>query len=159
MGILPAQIFTQIVGFLLLLWLLRKYAWGPLLTVLDDRREKIAAEFSEIKTTKEDLVRLQGDYDAKLAEIEKQARIRIAEGVAEGERIARAITDQARLDANDILTKAKENIEREIGLARMQIRNEVANLAIKTAEKVIKSEINEQKNKALILQSLEELKY
>jgi len=159
MGILPAQIFTQIIGFLLLLWLLGKYAWGPLLKVLDDRREKIATEFSEIKTTRGELARIQGDYDAKLAEIEKQARIRIQEGIVEGERIARGITDQARSDANDILAKAKENIAREMALAKVQIRNEVVNLAIKTAEKVIRSEVNEQKNKALVLQYMDELKY
>jgi F-type H+-transporting ATPase subunit b len=159
MDIIPAQVFTQIVGFLLLLWLLRKFAWTPMLTGLDDRRKTIATAFSDIKATKDDLARLQGDYEARVQEIEKQARVRIQEGIAEGERIARGITDQARTDANAILSKAKENIASEVASARMQIRNEVANLALKTAEKVIRSEINEQKNKAIILQYMEELKY
>jgi len=159
MDIVASQVLTQIVGFLLLLALLRKYAWGPMLAALDDRREKIATEFSDIKTSKEDLTRLRGDYEARLAEIEKQARVRIQEGITEGQRIAREITDQARSDANDILAKAKENIEREVALARAQMRNEVAHLAIAAAEKVIRKEVDEQRNKELILQYMNELKY
>ncbi len=158
MNIILQQVLTQIVGFLLLLWLLKKYAWGPLLAMLDDRRNKIAAELTDIKTTKEDLSQLRADYEARMQEIEKQARVKVQEAVLEGGQLAREITTAARAEADQILIKAKENIDREVAAARIQMRNEVASLVIRTAEKVIRKEMNEQKNKELVLQYMDELK-
>jgi F-type H+-transporting ATPase subunit b len=158
MNIILQQVLTQIVGFLLLLWLLKKYAWGPLLAMLDDRRNKIATELTEIKTTKEDLSQLRADYEARMQEIEKQARVKVQEAVLEGGQLAREITTAARAEADQILVKAKENIDREVAAARIQMRNEVASLVIRTAEKVIRKELNEQKNKELVLQYMDELK-
>jgi F-type H+-transporting ATPase subunit b len=152
------QILTQIVGFILLLWLMRRWAWKPLLKTLDDRRSKITSEWTEIKATKETIGQLQRDYETRLLEIEKQARAKMQEAIGAGEQTGREIANQARKQAEEILVKAKENIEREVVLARTQIRNEVAMLAIAAAEKVIRKEMNTAKNKELVLQYVDELR-
>ncbi len=157
MEILFQQVLTQIVGFLLLLWLMRKYAWGPLLQSLEDRRTKIATELSDIVASKEATIKVQQAYEAKMVEIKREALLKIQEAILEGQKVAGEITASARKDANALLEKAKENIGREMGLAKIQMRNEVATLVIATASKVIRRELDAQKNEALVLQYMDEL--
>jgi F-type H+-transporting ATPase subunit b len=157
MNILLQQVLTQVVGFLLLLWLMRKYAWGPLLQSLEDRRTKIATEQSEIFASKASVVKLQGEYEAKMREIKQEAILKIQEAILEGQKVAREITTSARKEADAMLEKGKENIGREMALAKIQLRNEVADMVIATASKVIRKELNAQKNEALVLQYMDEL--
>lgn len=152
------QILTQIVGFLILLWLLRKFAWGPLLSVLDERRTRIATEFEEINKRKESLAQMKAEYDTKIAEIENQARLRIQEAVLEGQQVAKEIADGARAEAHQILEKAKEKINQEIAKAKTQLRNEIATISVSAAEKIVRQELDKQKNKELVLQYIDELK-
>lgn len=158
MGIDIQQVLTQIVGFLLLLWLLRKFAWGPLLGVLDERRTRIASELEEIRKGKESLAQMKTEYDTKISEIENQARLRIQEAVGEGQRMAREIAEGAREEAHQILEKAKEDIQREMAKAKAQLRDEIATIAVSAAGKIVRQEMNKQKDKELVLQYIDELK-
>jgi F-type H+-transporting ATPase subunit b len=152
------QILTHIVGFLILLWLLRKFAWGPLLAVLDERRTRISTEFEEISKGKESLAQIKAEYDTKIAEIENQARLRIQEAVLEGQQMAKEIADGAQEEAHQILEKAKEKINQEIAKAKTELRNEIATISVSAAEKIIRQELDRQKNKELVLQYIDELK-
>ena len=150
------QILTQAIGFLVLLFILKKIAWKPLLSLLDERREKISSEFRNIERTKSELSRLEQDYKARLAEIEAQARQKIQEAIAEGQRIAVEVQEKAREEGKNILNKAKDNIELEIAKARVELRNQVASLAIRAAEKVIKEELTEERHKHLVTEFIDE---
>ena len=152
------QILTQIVGFLILLWLMGKFAWKPLLEVLETRRLKISSDLEEIRQGKETLAGMKREYDAKFAEIENQARLKIQESVMEGQRAAKELSDEARREADRILQKAKENIEVELAKAKVQLRDEIASLAISAAEKIVRKEMDRQKNKELVLQYIDEVK-
>ena len=150
------QILTQALGFLILLFILKKIAWKPLLSLLDERREKISSEFQTIDRTKSELSRLEQDYKARLAEIDAQARQRIQEAISEGQRISVEIQEKAREESKNILNKAKENIELEVAKARVELRNQVATLAIKAAEKLIKVELTEERHKRLVTEFIDE---
>ncbi|MCC7203062.1 MAG: F0F1 ATP synthase subunit B [Nitrospirae bacterium] len=150
------QILTQAIGFLVLLFILKKIAWKPLLSLLDERREKISSEFSTIERTKSELSRLEQDYKARLSEIDAQARQKIQEAISEGQRISMELQEKAREESKDILNKAKENIDLEIAKARVELRNQVATLAIKAAEKVIKEEMTEERQKRLVTEFIDE---
>ena len=150
------QILTQAIGFLVLLFILKKIAWKPLLSLLDERREKISSEFRNIEQTKSELSRLEQDYKARLAEIDAQARQKIQEAIAEGQRIAVEVQEKAREEGKNILNKAKENIDLEIAKARVELRNQVASLAIRAAEKVLKEELSEERHKRLITEFIDE---
>ena len=150
------QILTQAIGFLVLLFILKKIAWKPLLSLLDERREKISSEFRNIERTKSELSRLEQDYKARLAEIEAQARQKIQEAIAEGQRIAVEVQEKAREEGKNILNKAKDNIELEVAKARVELRNQVASLAIRAAEKVIKEELSEERHKRLVNEFIDE---
>ena len=150
------QILTQALGFLILLFILKKIAWKPLLSLLDERREKISSEFQTIERTKSELSRLEQDYKARLVEIDAQARQKIQEAIAEGQRIAVEVQEKAREEGKNILNKAKDNIELEIAKARVELRNQVASLAIRAAEKVIKEELTEERHKRLVTEFIDE---
>ena len=150
------QILTQALGFLILLFILKKIAWKPLLSLLDERREKITSEFQTIDRTKSELLRLEQDYKARLADIDALARQRIQEAISEGQRISVELQEKAREESKNILNKAKENIELEVAKARVELRNQVAALAIKAAEKVIKVELTEERHKRLVTDFIDE---
>ena len=150
------QILTQALGFLILLFILKKIAWKPLLSLLDERREKITSEFQTIDRTKSELLRLEQDYKARLADIDALARQRIQEAISEGQRISVEIQEKAREESKNILNKAKENIELEVAKARVELRNQVATLAIKAAEKLIKVELTEERHKRLVTEFIDE---
>ncbi len=150
------QILTQALGFLILLFILKKIAWKPLLSLLDERREKISSEFQAIERTKSEITRLEQDYKARLADIDAQARQRIQEAISEGQRISVEIQEKAREESKNILNKAKENIELEVAKARVELRNQVAVLALKAAEKVIKEELTEERHRRLVTEFIDE---
>ena len=149
------QILTQALGFLILLWLLKKFAWKPLLTLIDERREKISSEFNNIERVKSELSRLEEDYKAKLAEIDALARQRIQEAISEGQRVAIDIQEKAREEAQKTLDKAKANIEMEVSKARVELRNQVAHIAIRAAEKILKEELDRERHKRLVADFIE----
>ena len=151
-----SQVLTQIFGFLLLLWLMRKFAWGPMLGALDGRRKQIADEWADIARGKEEAERARSEYQAKIAEIGNQAKARVQEGVAEGERQAKAILDTTRVEAQAILEKAKRDIQREADQARVMLRDEVAHLAVACASKILRQEIDPERHATLIAQAIEQ---
>lgn len=157
MNIEIQQILTQILGFLILLWILRRYAWGKLNGLLEERRNKIAAEFQGIERAREEIASERQAYEARLAEIENVARQKVAEAVLEGQRVAREITDAAREESRKLVEKAKENIQAETAAAKRQLRDEVVRLSISVAEKILREQIDEKKNKKLVMELIGEV--
>ena len=75
-------------GFLITLWILKKYAWGPVLDLLEERREKIKSEFQKIEDGHAEVEKLTAEYNAKLSQIDDERRAKITEAVNQGKEIA-----------------------------------------------------------------------
>ena len=90
------QVLTQIIGFLLMVWILRRYAWGPVLGMLEARRQKIVDEFGHADRAKAEATELRLKYEQELRGIEAQARLRLQESVAEGQKVAAEMKAQAQ---------------------------------------------------------------
>lgn len=152
-----SQIITQIIGFLLLLWLLKKFAWKPILQLLETRRNNIVAEFDKIEETKQEVAQLKQNYELQLKNIDAQARQKILEAVQEGQKIAAEIQEKAREDSRQIIEKAKQNIALEIAKARVELRNEIVNLTLQATEKMLVEKLDNQKHRDLILHYINSL--
>src|SRR6266581_6900950 len=126
------QVATQILGFLLLVWLLRKFAWGPVLKGLEDRRQKIAGDFREADQTKAEANELKGAYEQKLRGADTEARSRIQSAVAEGQKVASEIRAQAQAEAAQRLERALDEVAREREKAKEQLKQEVVRLSLRT---------------------------
>lgn len=151
------EIVAQILGFLLMLFLLRIFAWKKLLSLLDARKEKIASEFKKIGDTQAEIAKLKAEYDVKLGAIEEAARQKVQEAISDGKRISQEIREQAQQDARAILEKARENIELEIAKAKVELKEKLVDLTVSATEKIIKEKLTEEKDKRLVSDFLEKL--
>jgi F-type H+-transporting ATPase subunit b len=152
-----SQILSQVIAFLITVWVLKRFAWKPLLGLMEERQKKIKSEFDEIKNQKEKMRRQAQEYNEKMAQIETQARIRIQEGVQEGLKVAREIQNEAHKQARDILNKAQEEVEREIEKAKVQLKNNLVNIAIAVTQKIIKEKLDSEKDKKLIAEFINDV--
>jgi F-type H+-transporting ATPase subunit b len=152
------QVATQIVGFLLFLWLVRKYAWGPLLATLEARRRKIEGDLADADAKKRDAAALQAKLDQELRGIEQQARVRIQEAVTDGQRIAAEIKADAQTEARARLVRAEAEIENERAKAQKTLLDDMARLAVAGAERILRKKLDDAEQRRLIGEFLEEVK-
>ena len=152
------QVATQIVGFLIFLWLVRKYAWGPLLATLEARRKKIEGDLADADAKKRDAAALQAKLDQELRGIEQQARVRIQEAVTDGQRIAAEIKADAQTEARARLLRAEAEIDGERAKAQKSLRDDLARLAVAGAEKILRKKLDDAEQRRLIGEFLEEVK-
>lgn len=152
-----AQFVVNILAFLLLLAILKKFAWGSLLKLIDERREKILSEFGQIEQTKQELAKLKVEYQAHLTQIEEEARSKIQQAVAEGRRVSSEIEEQARSRSRESLEKAKETIALELAKAREELREQVVDLAIGATHKVLQQHLDEETDRRMIEAFIKEI--
>lgn len=157
MNILWPQVLTQMLGFVLAVLILRKYAWGPVLTLLDARRAKIASEFERIDTTRAEVAKLRADYEAQLKNLDAQARARIQEAVQEGQKIAAEIVEKARIEAREQADRAKAEIAREHDKARVSLKNEIVEMVVSATERVVRERLDDAKQKQKIAEFIDSL--
>lgn len=144
------QLLTHAVGFLITVWLLKRFAWGPLLAIMEERRKKIIDEFASIEREKVQVAQLTAEYEAKLKQIESDRRQKLVEAVTEGKKIAEDIKAQAREEARQTAHKAKEDLEREVVKARVQLKQEMVSITMAAAEKVLREKLDDAKHRQLI---------
>ncbi len=151
------EILTQALGFLILLFVLRKIFWKPILTSLESRRSRIEEAFKQIESSKKEIEGLKTSYQLRLEKIEEDARSKLQAAIDEGRKIAREIQEKAREDAKEVLTHSKENLSLEIAKARIELRKEIAELTLLASEKLLKEKMTDQKHREKILGMIEEL--
>ncbi|MCJ7459576.1 MAG: F0F1 ATP synthase subunit B [candidate division Zixibacteria bacterium] len=154
------QVVTQIIGFLIALFILKRFAWKPLLGILEERRTKIKSEFDKIEDERENVKGLTLEYEAKLKDIEGLARQKILESVKEGQQMANQVKENARKEALEILGRSKEEIQRELEKAKVQLKNDLVNLSLQAAEKIIQVRLDKEKDRKYIsdfIQGLEKI--
>lgn len=154
---LLAQVVTNVLGFLLLVFILRKFFWNSVLRILDARRMKIEEGFRTIEQSKQALERLQQDVTQRLAKIDDEARAKIQQAILDGRRIASEIQEEARASAQAIIAKSKETIELELAKAKVNLRDQVADMTIEAVERLLKQKCDPKTDKTLVASILEEL--
>jgi F-type H+-transporting ATPase subunit b len=146
---------TQILGFLLLLWGLSKWAWGPLTAQLEARRQKIAGEFAEAERRQLDALKVKLEQD--LRGIDAQARAKLQEAVSEGQKVAGEIRSQAQKEAQDRMARAEDEMMREREKAKELLKEQVIGLSIATAEKILKAKLDDPAQRKLAGQFIDEV--
>ena len=150
-------VLTQILGFLVLVWILGRYAWGPVVAQLEARRRRIATEFEDAARRQREADALKAKYEQELRGIESQARQRMLEAVADGQRVAAEIKAQAQADAAARMARADEQIAHDREEARGLLKQQVAALSIRTAEKILRTKLDEPGQRALVERFIDEV--
>ncbi len=152
-----AQFVVNILAFLLLLAILKKFAWGTLLKLIDERKERITAEFRGIDQTKSELEELKKEYRQRLEKIEEEARAKIQQAIADGRRIGMEIEEDARVHARATLEKTKETVAVEIAKARVELKEQVVDLAIQVTHNVLQKHLDEETDQRMIEAFVQEI--
>ncbi|HXJ68795.1 MAG TPA: F0F1 ATP synthase subunit B [Burkholderiales bacterium] len=148
---------TQILGFLILLWGLSKWAWGPLTAQLEKRRQRIAGEFAEAERRQNAADQLKAKFEQDLRGIDAQARAKLQEAVSEGQKVAGEIRAQANSEAQARMARAEEEMMREREKAKELLKEQIIALSIATAEKILKSKLDEPAHRKLAGQFIDEV--
>ena len=144
-------IFWTTVVFSLLLVVLKKYAWKPILSAVDERNKSIEDALKAADKAKEEMLSLNADNERILMEAKKERDVLLKEGREIKEKVISEAKDKAKLEADKILVSAKEQITNEKMKAITELKNQVAELSIEIAEKIIKSELQDvNKQKELV---------
>lgn len=151
------ETLTQIVTFVIFFWLLKKFAWGPLLAVLHERQQRIEEGFADIKRQQAAAAAVEAQYQERLRNIEQEARARIQEAIAEGRRVAAELTEQARVEAGQITDRAQRNIAIEVAKARQELKGEIVNLTIEASERLMRKQLDGDEQRRLVGTFIEEL--
>jgi len=154
---LNATLFAQMVVFFILWWVVAKFVWPPLIKALDERAAKVAEGLAAAEKGKVDLDLATKRADQALAEAKSEGTQRIAEAERRAQHSAEEIKQNAQAEAARIIAQAKSEAEQQVIRARDVLRNEVAVLAVKGAEQILRREVDPKAHAALLDQLKAEL--
>jgi len=144
------QLLAHALSFLVFLFLVRGAFNAIIYPPMRERRERIKAEFDRIEAEKGEVAKLRQEYEAHLKRIEAESRQRIQEAVTEGQRVAAEIREGSRKESQEMLVRARTEIGIERDKAQVALRNEVVNLAMEIAGKVVQEELTAEKHRKLV---------
>ena len=151
---IPA-LFTLIV-FTALVFLLGKYAWGPIAAGLQKREDKIRGDIEAAERARYQADASRRQYEEQMSGAEQRVRDLLAQAQADGQQVATRIRMQAQEEAEEIKERAMRDIEQSRREAVEQVRVEAATLATAVAEKILRREVNRDDQQRLINESLTE---
>jgi F-type H+-transporting ATPase subunit b len=143
--------------FLILLVLLRKFAWGPITSALSEREDKITESMEQAEKALAEAKQLQADNDKARREAEAQAQSILREAREEAERTRGEEVNKTRDQIQHLQEAAQTEIEREKQSALDSLRQEVADLAVSAAEKILRENLDADRQKKIVKDFLSDL--
>ncbi len=154
---LNATLIVQVFVFIILVGFTVKYVWPPIAKALDERANKIAEGLAAAERGKSDFEQAE----KKVAELLSEGRTQVTELVANAEKRAAQIVEEAKTQAANeaarITAQAKTDVETEMNRVREALREQVAVLAVKGAESILRREIDQQQHAKLLSTLKQEL--
>ena len=150
-------LLMQAIGFGLFIWFTAKFIWPPLMRAVETRQKQIVEGLEAGQQGRQSLV----TAEKRAAELIAEAKAKASEIVATGERFRAETVDQAKLEAGAererIIAAAKAEAQQEYAAAREQLRNQVADLAVAGASRILKREIDPRAHADLLAAIRQEL--
>lgn len=145
-----ATLIAQIIVFILFVLFTMKFVWPPIAKMLDERADKIAEGLAAAERGKSDFAQAE----KRVADILAEGRSQVSEMVANAEKRATLIVEEAKAQASTeaarIMAQAKADVEQEANRAREALRQQVAELAVKGAESILRSEVDVSRHAQLL---------
>lgn len=136
-GIDPKMLLLQVIGFLVVLFILWKFVFVRVGGLLEDRQNEIVSRMNKLETDQQELDRLTAETRQRLNEIEAEGQAKIQAAIEQGNSERQAIIDEARREAAAELERARTEIQREKEGAILELRGIVAEIAIDAASQII----------------------
>jgi F-type H+-transporting ATPase subunit b len=139
---LNATLIAQFVVFFILATVTMKFVWPPLMNALDERAKKIADGLAAADQGKAAMAAAEKRVQVELASARDEGQKRIADADKRAQMVADEIKQNAQAEAARIIAQAKADAEQQVTKAREELRGQVASLAVKGAEQILKREVN-----------------
>jgi len=150
LGLDPMALLWQLIAFILLVLLLRKLLYKPVLKMLDDRAARIREGVEDAKKAREMAEKAQEEFEARVAEARKEGQEIITQATQMSEKLRQEILDQARAEAQQLIQKERERLTQEREQTLAELRAQVADLSISVAQKVIGVSLDDAAHRKLI---------
>jgi len=150
-------IFTLIV-FGLVVLLLGKFAWKPLLTVLNEREKTIRDSLEAARQQREQAEQLMAEHRRQLDQARQEASEIVAEGRRDAEVVRQKIQEQARREGAEIIARARREIKLATETAIKELYDQTAELSVRIAASIIRKQLTPEDHRQLIAESLQEMK-
>ncbi len=146
----PGMIIWTFISFAILLWTLKKFAWKPMLDMLDGREQRIKGDLERAEKARAESEQLILQHKEMISKAEQQAYAVIDEAKKSAEKVREGIVQLAHEQSRQMTEQAKAEIIREKETALAELRTEVADLAIQAAGKILKEDLNDDRHKNLV---------
>jgi F-type H+-transporting ATPase subunit b len=153
----PGLIIWTIVTFIVLLIVLKKVAWKPILTALDQRESAIRESLEKAEKAKEEAQKVLDENQANLSKAEEESKKIIEQSRAYAEKLKNQMLQESKQQAQKIVADASEEIERKKEAAFNDLKNQIAEIAVQAAEKILKENVNKEVNKKIVNDYISEI--
>lgn len=150
--------FWTVVTFLLLVLVLKKAAWKPIIDGLNQREGKIRGDLDRAETAQREAEALRLKYEGQLADAQKTIQDLVAQARADGERTRAQLTAAAKEESEKILAKGRKDLSMETDRLKEELRKEVADLSLNMAEKVLERSVDSKVRENVLNDSISKLK-
>ena len=147
-------LFWMIVMFGIVLWILKKFAWKPILNALENRETSIKEALMAADTAKRDMEKLKADNQVVMAEARAEKDKIVQEARQIREKLISDAKNEAVDEAKKILKSARRDIENEKVSAIMEVKNKVAELSVEIAEKILREKLADSKEQKSMVERL-----
>jgi F-type H+-transporting ATPase subunit b len=133
--------FWTLIAFLIVLFVLRKFAWKPIISSLDEREKGIADAISTADNLKKEMGQMKAENERIMAEAREERAQMLKEAKEMKDRIVNEAKDQAKAEANKIIADAQQQIQQQKMAALTEVKNEIGTLAVEVAEKILRKSL------------------
>ena len=152
-------IFWTLIAFLIVFFILKKFAWKPILSSLKERETSISAAISSAEKIKAEMALMKSENEALLAQAREERAGMIKEAKDTTAKMISEAKDKAKVEYDRILADAQLSIQQQKNAALIDVKNQVGQLVIEVSEKVLRRELaNRKEQEGFILQQAEAVK-
>ena len=155
LNIEPGLIIWTVITFIILLIVLRKVAWGPILATLEQREQTIHNALAEAQRARQEGEQLLIQHQQMLADANREVMRLIEQGREEAERLRLSMTEQAREETQRLTEAARREIVRERQLAMQELKNTAADLALAAAGRLLNAAMTSEDHRRLVTEFLD----
>jgi F-type H+-transporting ATPase subunit b len=148
--------FWTLLAFLIVFFLLKKFAWGPILSALNEREKTIADSISTAERVKEEMAQLKSENEELMAKARDERAQMLKEAKETRDKIVNEAREQAKLEASKIVADSYAAIENQKMAALTDVKNQIGNMVIEISEKVIRKSLENKTDQESYIRKLAE---
>lgn len=153
----PGLAFWTVLTFILLLLILKKFAWKPILAALDEREQKIKDSLQMAEKANEDAKQMIEENKKQLLLAEDEAKKIVEQSRVYAEKLKTQLLEESKVQSQKLIENASQEIERKKNEAFDQLKNQVADLSLSIAEKIMKQNVDKNANAEMIKKYIDEI--